>query len=150
MKSALIFFSVLIAVTNNFSTNPVKNQDWHTDYDKAIVTAKKNKKNVLVYFTGSDWCGPCKMLKKDLFETEDFKKLSEDLVLLKIDIPRNKDLLTTKQWEHNKKIMGELNKKGVFPLLVALSPNGVLLDEYSGYSMNGNVSYHLEFLKKNK
>ncbi len=150
MKPLIILFSLLFAFTAENFTYTEKTQSWYTDYNEAIVTAKKGQKNVLVYFTGSDWCGPCKMLKKDLFETEDFKRLSKEYVLLKVDIPRNKDLLTAEQFAHNKKLLAKLNKKGVFPLFVALSPRGVLLDEYSGYSMNGDVRYHLEFLNKNK
>jgi len=149
MKSLYILFAFLSAITNTSDDLKVE-EGWLTDYDSAISLAKKEKKNVLVYFTGSDWCSPCKMLKKDLFESEDFKKLSEEYVLLKVDIPRNKDLLTPEQYSHNKGVLSKLNKKGIFPLLVALSPRGVLLDEYSGYSMNGDVRYHLEFLNKNK
>ncbi len=73
-----------------------------------------------------------------------------NLKSLNVDIPRNKDLLTPAQLQHNKSLLPKYNKKGVFPLLVALSPNGVILDDYSGYSMNGEVGYHLEFMKRNK
>lgn len=149
MKSLIILFSLLIGFSGT-TIGPERNDAWHTNYDKAIIKAKKNKKNVLVYFTGSDWCSPCKMLKKDLFETDAFKELSEDYILLYVDIPRNRDLLTPEQFDHNKKLLTKLNKKGVFPLFVALSPRGALLDEYSGYSMNGDVRYHIEFLNKNK
>ncbi len=83
---------------------------WQTDYQKVLKIAKKEKKNVLVFFTGSDWCPPCKMLKKDLFETEEFKTLSEEYVLLYIDIPRNKDLLTIEQLNHNKALLPKYNK----------------------------------------
>ena len=124
--------------------------DWQTDYKSVLKQAKKDKKNVLVYFTGSDWCPPCKMLKRDLFDTSDFKELSSEYVLLYVDIPRNKDLISPDQYAKNKALLSKYNKKGVFPLLAVLSPNGVLLDDYSGYSMNGKIKYHLDFLKKNK
>lgn len=150
MKALFYFFAVL--VFNPFGASDIASTstNWQTDYKNTLKIAKKENKNVLVYFTGSDWCPPCKMLKKDLFETNEFKTLSEDYVLLYIDIPRNKDLLTPAQLQHNKSLLPKYNKKGVFPLLVALSPNGVILDDYSGYSMNGEVGYHLEFMKRNK
>jgi len=131
-------------------TKTIGTIDWQTDYKTVLKKAKKDKKNVLVYFTGSDWCPPCKMLKKDLFETNDFKELSNNYVLLYVDIPRNKDILSPEQYSKNKALLPKYNKKGVFPLMAVLSPNGVLLDDYSGYSMNGEVQYHLDFLKKNK
>jgi thiol:disulfide interchange protein len=128
----------------------VKDSKWLTDFDKALSQAKKIDKNVLVYFTGSDWCSPCKMLKKDLFDSVEFDELSNDYVLLYVDIPRNSDLLTPKQLQHNKEILGKYNKKGVFPLLKIVNSKGNELDEYSGYSMNGEISYHLALLNKYK
>lgn len=150
MKTIIYTFALFTLFS--FSTTKEKTTavNWQTDYNKVLKTAKKQKKNVLVYFTGSDWCPPCKMLKKDLFETEAFNELSSDYVLLYVDIPRNKDLLSPEVYTQNKSLLSKYNKKGVFPLLVVLSDNGVLLDDYSGYSMNGEIQYHLDFLKKNK
>lgn len=150
MKVLLYIFAVFVLVPFSYGDTSTVSNDWQTDYKRTLKLAKKENKNVLVYFTGSDWCPPCKMLKKDLFETNEFKTLSENYVLLYVDIPRNKDLLTPAQLQHNKALLPKYNKKGVFPLLVALSPNGVFLDDYSGYSMNGEVSYHLDFIKRNK
>ncbi len=150
MKTFIYIFSFLILLPFSNTEETTSDIDWQTDYQKVLKVAKKEKKNVLVYFTGSDWCPPCKMLKKDLFETEEFKSISKEYVLLYVDIPRNKDLLTPEQLQQNKALLPKYNKKGVFPLLAALSPNGVLLDDYSGYSMNGEIRYHLDFLKKNK
>lgn len=150
MKALLYLFTVILLALASDIDDANTDVVWQTDYKAVLKVAKKEKKNVLVYFTGSDWCAPCKMLKKDLFEKEEFKLLSKDYVLLYVDIPRNKDLLTPEQLRHNKALLPKYNKKGVFPLFVALSPNGVVLDDYSGYSMNGEVGYHLEFIKRNK
>ena len=147
MKVILLFIGLFLLTQNPFVDETT---DWKTNYDVAVKLAKKSNKKVLVYFTGSDWCGPCKALKKDLFETKAFEQLSENYVLLYIDIPRNKDLLSTEQMAHNKELLKKLNKKGVFPLFIALNNKGKVLDEYSGYSMNGDVRYHLSFLEKNK
>ncbi|WP_276166580.1 thioredoxin family protein [Zobellia alginiliquefaciens] len=124
--------------------------EWLKDYDEALIISKKENKNVLVYFTGSDWCPPCKMLKRDLFDTDEFSEVSKSYVLLYIDIPRNRDLLSETQWNHNQDLLKRLNKKGVFPMLTVLNEKGKMLDEYSGYGMTGEISYHLKFLKKNK
>jgi len=123
--------------------------DWLTDYEEAISEAKKEDKKLLVYFTGSDWCGPCKMLKKDLFAKDEFKAFSESYVMLYIDIPRNRDLLSSEQMTHNTQLLKRLNKKSVFPFFKILNSKEKELDEYSGYSMNGEISYHVDFLKKN-
>ena len=150
MKKALILFLLPIFLSAQADFDSVKDTKWLTDYDKAMKAAEKESKNVLLYFTGSDWCPPCKMLKTDLFDSAEFKALSEKYVLLYVDMPRNRDLLSTEQMAHNKEVMGKFNKKGVFPLLKILNTKGNALDEYSGYSMNGEIQYHLELLNRYK
>ncbi|MEO0526546.1 MAG: thioredoxin family protein [Bacteroidota bacterium] len=150
MKRLLIFilFPILVNAQANLKTS--YKADWLTDYDLAVEKADEAGKNVLVYFTGSDWCPPCKMLKADLFETDEFQSLSQNYVLLYIDIPRNQDLISEGQMKHNKELMYKLNRKGVFPMIKILNPKGKELDEISGYSMNGEIKYHLEVLKKHQ
>ena len=150
MNKVLILFLLPIFLSAQADIEVVKDSKWLTDYDKALKVAEKEDKNVLVYFTGSDWCPPCKMLKTDLFDSAEFKVLSENYVLLYVDMPRNRDLLSPEQMSHNKDVMGKYNKKGVFPLLKIVNANGNALDEYSGYSMNGEIQYHLELLNKYK
>ncbi len=130
--------------------NSVDDSKWLTNYDSAISKAKKQKKNVLVYFTGSDWCPPCKMLKTDLFDTNEFQELSNNYILLYVDVPRNRDLISEKQMIHNKELLTKLNKKKVFPLFKVIDAKGNELDKLSGYSMNGVIDSHLKLLEKNK
>ncbi|MBT8306565.1 MAG: thioredoxin family protein [Maribacter sp.] len=150
MKKVLLLFLLPLLLSAQADLKVVKDSKWLTDYEKALKVAKKESKNVLVFFTGSDWCPPCKMLKADLFDSTAFKEISEDYVLLYVDVPRNRDLLTPEQFAHNKEVMGKYNKKGVFPLLKIVNSQGNTLDEYSGYSMNGEVQDHLELLNKYK
>ncbi len=148
MKHLLLFLILPIFMSAQADMESVADSQWLTDYDKAIKIAEKNDKNVLVYFTGSDWCPPCKMLKKDLFESAEFLAIADDYVLLYIDIPMNRDILSPEQLQHNKDLSAKLNKKGSVPLLKILDKKGKELDMYSGYSMNGETSYHLNLLKK--
>ncbi len=150
MNKILILFLLPIFLNAQADMETVKDSKWLTDFDKAIKVAKSEKKNVLVYFSGSDWCTPCKRLKIDLFESTEFDGISGDYVLLYVDIPRNIDLIGEKQMIHNKELLGKYNKKGIFPLLKILDDKGKALDEYSGYSMNGEVRYHLQLLNKYK
>ena len=123
---------------------------WLTSYETAMRTAEQTDKNVLIYFTGSDWCPPCKMLKTDLFDSAEFEALSQSYVLLYIDIPMNKDLLTPKQLAHNKELSSKLNQKGSVPLIKIIDKKGKILDKYAGYSMNGDTRYHIELLEKHQ
>lgn len=62
---------------------------WHTDMKKASDIAVKEGKPILMFFTGSDWCGWCKRLQAEVLETSDFKKWAKDhVVLMELDFPR--------------------------------------------------------------
>lgn len=148
MKKLILLLILPIFITAQAEKSTVMTSAWLTDYDTALAKAEKEDKNVLVYFTGSDWCAPCKMLKKDLFETSVFQDISNDYVMLYVDIPMNRDLISPEQLQHNKEVSSELNRKGSVPLLTILSAKGKELDAYSGYSMNGEIKYHLNLLKK--
>ncbi|KQC29243.1 thioredoxin family protein [Flagellimonas eckloniae] len=145
------FLSIIFVLFTYVETSSTDNEIvWHTDFEDAKTVAKKEKKNILIYFTGSDWCSPCKKLKTDLFDTNDFKQISKKFTLLYVDIPRNHDLISGDQMAHNKKLLSQFNKKGVFPLFKIVKSSEKIVDEYSGYSMNGDVSYHLDFFRKNQ
>tara|TARA_R110002153_G_scaffold241376_1_gene396440 strand:- start:140 stop:592 length:453 start_codon:yes stop_codon:yes gene_type:complete len=150
MKYVIFLFMLPLFITAQADYDSVDDTKWLTDYDTAISKAKKQKKNVLVYFTGSDWCPPCKMLKTDLFDTNEFQELADNYILLYVDVPRNKDLLSEKQFTRNKELLTKLNKRKVFPLLKVLDSKGKEIDEISGYSMNGVIDSHLRLLKNNK
>ena len=64
---------------------------WGADFSEAQQIAKQNHKLILLNFSGSDWCGPCIKLKKDVFESAEFQSFAEsNLVLLRADFPRLK------------------------------------------------------------
>lgn len=143
----LLLFPIFIC---GQSETPSEDFAWSTNYDKALEKAQNEQKNLLVYFTGSDWCPPCKMLKKDFFETEEFKALSDEYVLLYVDLPRGRNVISSDQLLHNQKVLAKLNKRSVFPLITILSGKEKILDELSGYNMDGDTKKHLNFIKKYK
>jgi protein disulfide-isomerase len=62
---------------------------WHTDMNKALEVSKKTKKPLLLFFTGSDWCGWCIRLQKEVLKTPEFAKWAKDnVVLVELDFPR--------------------------------------------------------------
>lgn len=63
---------------------------WLTDLDAAKAQGVKENKPVLVDFTGSDWCPPCKSLHKVVFESPEFAAVATRYVLVELDFPRNK------------------------------------------------------------
>jgi thioredoxin-related protein len=106
---------------------------WLTDLDKAQAKAKAEGKMVLLDFTGSDWCPPCKQLHKNVLTSKEFETFAEkNLVLVEVDFPHNKT-----QTEEQKKANGALAKKFAiegYPTIVVLSKDGKELKKDVGYS----------------
>jgi len=142
----LLVLPCLVSAQNTIASS-IQNE-WHYNLETAKELADKQEKNILVYFTGSDWCPPCKMLKKDFFDTTEFNEAAQNYILVYIDMPRKRDLLSPEQLIQNKEIVASHNRKGVFPLLKVLNSKGESLGEYSGYAMNGDVRHHFRLLNK--
>ncbi|MFC4635601.1 thioredoxin family protein [Dokdonia ponticola] len=140
-----LFFILFIVIA---SVSSAQEADWLTDFEKAKKVSKKTKKPILMYFTGSDWCGPCKMLKKDFWQDPSFIKQSTDFVLLEIDVPFREDIISPAQKKKNKELQKKYNKEGVFPTLLALDANGKVKERISAYSMLRDTSGYFAFLDK--
>lgn len=62
---------------------------WYTDVREAITVSNKEQKPMLMFFTGSDWCGWCIRLQNEVLKTPEFKKWATDnVVLVELDYPR--------------------------------------------------------------
>lgn len=83
-KVILTLFLVLGSLTIN-----AQELTWQTDINKAMEISKKTKKPLLLFFTGSDWCGWCIRLQKEVLKTPEFAKWAKDnVVLVELDFPR--------------------------------------------------------------
>ncbi len=95
-------------------------EGWLVDLDSAYAQSFKENKPILANFTGSDWCGWCKKLDADVFNTPKFKAWAEkNVVLLELDYPRRKQL-PQKNTEQNAAMAQSLNIAG-FPTIWMLS-----------------------------
>jgi protein disulfide-isomerase len=66
---------------------------WYSDFAKAEEASKASKKPIFAFFTGSDWCGWCHKLQRDVFAKEAFVEWArKNVILLELDFPRNKQL----------------------------------------------------------
>ena len=66
---------------------------WLTDVTKAQEVSNKTKKPIFAFFTGSDWCGWCHKLQRDVFAKPEFVSWAKkNVVLLELDFPRRKQL----------------------------------------------------------
>jgi len=106
--------------------------EWLTDLPKALAKAKAEKKLVLLEFTGSDWCPPCKELKKTVLSSPAFEAYAQtNLVLVELDYPHDKQ-----QTEELKKANADLAKKYEiegFPTVIVLNADAKEVHKMIGY-----------------
>ena len=84
-KILLILLLTFLTSIHSFSQEKIT---WHTDANAALQLAIKENKKVMFFFTGSDWCGWCIKLQKEVFDTNDFKEWATKVVLIELDYPR--------------------------------------------------------------
>lgn len=89
MKKILIFAFVVLSCA---AVQAQAQLTWHTDMTKATDIAVKENKPLFLFFTGSDWCGWCIRLQKEVFKTPEFIKwANEKVVLVELDFPRKNE-----------------------------------------------------------
>jgi protein disulfide-isomerase len=133
--------ALLVAFFLAATAQAVPPPGWTEDYAKAVEKAKTEKKNILLDFTGSDWCGYCIALDKEVFATAKFKTWAKDnVILVKVDFPRTKP-----QSAKLKQQNSELKSKypfGGYPTVVIVDSEGKEVAKKSGYSPgSGPVAY---------
>ena len=109
---------------------------WLTDFAQARTEATQANKPILLNFAGSDWCGPCIMMRKQVFDSDPFQTYANDhLVLVRADFPRQKrNQLSPDQTKHNENLAERFNPEGKFPFTVLLSADGRVLKKWDGYA----------------
>jgi thioredoxin-related protein len=124
----------LIAAVTFWSPAP---EGWTADLRYAVNRAKAEKKLMLVDFTGSDWCSFCKVLRKEVFDTDHFKTWAKkNVVLVELDYPKHKRL--PDQLEQQNAQLGMMYSKIVsgYPTILLIEPNGKPFGKF-GYSEGG-------------
>lgn len=97
------------------------------DATLAFNKAKQEKLNVLLIFSGSDWCRPCIKFKKDVLDDSVFAAFSKDrIVVLKADFPQHK-ILSDKIIHQNEKLAESYNSEGAFPKILLLDSEKQIL-----------------------
>jgi thioredoxin-related protein len=140
MKSFLfaLFLTVLLPT----------HEGWGTDFEFAKTEATKSQKYILINFSGSDWCNPCKQMKKQVFDDSTFIKYAADkLVLVNADFPRSQknqlDATTQKQNEQ----LAETYHVELLPMTILVNANGEEITRWEG-KFSGNASKFVKSIDK--
>lgn len=109
---------------------------WTTSAPAALAQAKKDHKLVLLDFTGSDWCPPCKRLEAEILSQPRFLDYAKtNLVLVQVDFPAQKKQSAALR-EANNELQEKYNVQG-YPTLLLLKPDGTVIWNHVGYLEGG-------------
>jgi len=124
-------------------------EGWTEDYDAAKAQATEQDKDLLLDFTGSDWCGWCIKLVDEVFSKDAFKTYADDnFVLVELDFPRDKSKLSDATQAQNAKLKDQFGIRG-FPTII-LTDNQGRPYARTGYQRGGPEAYveHLDELQQ--
>ena len=145
MKKFLAKLTGSFAILALTSTMALAKPGWTDDYDKGLAQAKTEKKMSLLDFTGSDWCGWCMKLDKEVFSEKEFKDYAKaNLVLIELDYPQQKRLPKHTK-DQNEKLKAEYKITG-YPTIYVLDSEGKQIGRL-GYMEGGPKAFIAELDK---
>lgn len=113
---------------------------WIQDFAKAKEMAKAEKKDLLIDFTGSDWCGWCIKLDKEVFSQSAFTTAApKDFILVKLDFPNDESLVTPEIKKQNAEL-GKLYAVRGYPTILLTDADGMVYGQ-TGYEKDGPEKY---------
>ncbi len=120
--------------------------EWQHNLEDAKKIAGTDHKYILLNFSGSDWCGPCIRMRKEIFEVDVFKKMADtELILVNADFPRNKkNQPSVSQQKTNDEMADLYNRKGIFPYTLLLDSQGKVLKTWEGFPDESAESFTLD------
>lgn len=111
-RKTKLFLLATTIVIGALSSSVSANESWTTDIKSAIAAGKEKDKDILLLYTGSDWCPPCKKLEQEIFETDAFRNEAPNMFeLVMFDFPKTKQLpppivTQNKEWAEKYGISG--------------------------------------------
>ena len=119
---------------------------WDEDFEAGKATAEKSGKLILLAFSGSDWCGWCVKMDKDIYSDKKFVRAAKkDFELVLIDSPQDKSILSPLAKKQNPDLLKKYHIRG-FPCSILVHPDGTESKRFSGYQRGGPEAF-LEALK---
>ncbi len=104
---------------------------WTEDFKAAVAASKKTGKPIMIDFTGSDWCGYCKVQHKEVFGTAEWQKWAADnVILVTADYPRKAQNAAVKK--QNEELKKTYKPEG-FPTIIFIDAKGTELGRWAGY-----------------
>ncbi|MEK7951390.1 thioredoxin family protein [Luteolibacter soli] len=150
MKTKYILAAACAALAS-FSPAFAGGEGWTPDFAAAKKQAAAEKKDLLMDFTGSDWCGWCIKLNDEVFKHDEFKAgVKDKFVLVELDYPQDKSKLSEETQKQNEELQGKYSIQG-YPTILLCDPEGKPFAK-TGYQEGGPEKYvaHLDELRAKK
>lgn len=113
---------------------------WTDDYDEAVARARAEGRALLLNFTGSDWCGWCVRLHKEVFSQPEFEAYARsNLVCVTLDFPSERVKISTAVRKQNARLRDRHGVRG-YPTILLLDPTEAVLEK-TGYRPGGAEPY---------
>jgi len=150
MKTKHILAAACAALAS-FSPAFAGGEGWSHDFAAAKKQATDEKKDLLMDFTGSDWCSWCIKLNDEVFKHDEFKTgVKDKFVLVELDYPQDKSKLSEETQKQNEELQGKYAIQG-FPTILLCDASGKPFAK-TGYQPGGADKYvaHLDELRAKK
>ncbi len=139
----ILSISLLIISSFLLQAQEVK---WETNLNNAIELSKKVNKPIMMFFTGSDWCGWCIRLQKEVFYLPEFSAwANKNVIPLEVDFPKRTPQAPELQQQNNQ--LQQFFQVGGFPtiwIVNATTENGQVNFEKlgsTGYVAGGPTAW---------
>ena len=138
-RVTFVFSAIVFAALSAFGGSMSKSvpKGWTEDYKKACLNAKTGGKLVLLAFSGSDWCGWCVKMDRDIYSQKKFiSKAKHKFALVMIDNPKDRSILSPLAKSQNRALCETFKVSG-FPTAVVVRPDGTEVTRFVGYQGGG-------------
>lgn len=122
--AAGLVLALSVEASNEVQIDGAKVGHWTMDFEAASKLAKEKNVPMMLNFTGSDWCGWCKLMDKGVFAKDEWKKYADkNVVLVTLDFPNDKSIVPEKYVARNKELQRQFAVRG-YPTYIVLDSDG--------------------------
>ena len=130
LLSSIVSGNILVA---DEGWRPGPDSKWHIRLETALEQAQRENKFVYVLNTGSDWCGVCKVLVREVLSQKVFADFArKHMVLVYLDRPSPQVPMPQEQRDYNQRTCRKLGLGAMVPVAMLLNSDGKKVGSITG------------------